>query len=192
MIDAGLERYIKMMLKECSDNYGLDTSTSSGLTMGIVYTYNKLHSMMPFEGAILRRLIIMCIGEVVGIKERSVRLRLDTNDLRYKRAEYITRAWKTNIWDVGTFHYVRSVNWYTKQGYLLRGSGVLKKDSTWKKDRYAERLMYANKPVMITAVNGNKFKVAQDCGLNDWNIFELMGEEVVNEEQGASDTGGVC
>lgn len=190
-MDVGLAKYVRKMLEECSCEYGMDISKSQDKNLCIVYVYNKMMSYIP-DTAHFRALLLDAMTEVFGLKNRALRYNLDDRTVKYRRAEYITRTWETKIFDVGTFHTVRNIEWYEKQKKLLRETNMLTYRNKWKKGRYVERLAYCSKPVMISSVDGSKIKIAQDFGVNEWNVLELMGEDIVNERQGTSDTDGMC
>lgn len=176
-MDKGVIRYINAIADECIYDYDLSVSCSKDRQAVLRHTYKTILECLPFNNGSLRRELKSEVGNLFGFKDRWCGYIMTGTGEKAREIDRRIRYWKSGVFDIGSTHTIRPMTWYEDKGWLLRDLNLIDDEGNWQKERYRERMQYAGKQATIISREGSRVRIAQDCGIYEWELLELMREE---------------
>ncbi len=176
-MDKGVIRYINAIADECIYDYGLSVKSVKDRQAVLRHTYKTILGCLPFENRTLRKELKSEVGNLFGFKDRWSEYIMTGVGAKAKEIEQRVKYWECGVFGVGTSHTLRPASWYEDKGWLLKDLGLIDDNGNWQRERYKIRMQYAGKKATIISRNGSRVRIAQDCGIHEWELLELMEGE---------------
>lgn len=180
MIDRGIRYTVIRFVKGLVGSYCISLDKKIERDAVIVYTVNYFDRKSD-DDVDVRLNVIDTLAEYFKLSKRTIRLSLRPKGRDFFEIDRMINSWNYDVFKEGDTYYVRDDMWYRRNFNFLKHIKLIDNKGRWKKKIYADRLAYCGKPVYIASINGNRIRIAQDCGFNTWNALELMGEASYDE-----------
>lgn len=174
-MDYGITNKVKEIVSECVNEYSLTLSSSLDRHCVIKYAHDKIMEYMPIRDGSARRVINESIAEAFDIKMRQYHYVIAGDTKNAYKIESTIKHWDVDVFSVGSKHIVRSIEWYKNHAWILKDQGLIDDNGVWTRERYIDKLNMCGKTVTIVSKDNNKVHIAQDCGIFEWDLIELMG-----------------